>query len=187
MTYNAPNAPAAEELLSSGRVVGPWLLDPEQSSVTFAVKHFWGLITVRGRFHTLTGDGSVSPSGAVSASVTVDAASLDTGNRRRDDHLRSADFFHADAHPSVVITTTRVEPRSGDQSWSVAAELTAAHHTEPVELEVTLEDASEQSVRVRGSLVTDRTLFGMTWSPLHMASSIVDVDVDLRFVRTDPR
>ena len=119
MADRGPNAPAVAQLLSSGRVVGPWVLDPEQSSVTFAVKHFWGLITVRGRFHGVSGHGEVSQSGAVCASISIDAASLDTGNRRRDDHLRSADFFDADTHPSVVIATTRVEPRSGDESWSV--------------------------------------------------------------------
>ena len=134
MGDRAPNILAAARLLSSGRVVGRWVLDAEQSSVTFAVKHFWGLITVRGRFHSVSGHGDVSPSGAVS----IDAASLDTGNRRRDDHLRLADFFDADAHPSVVMVTTRVEPGSGAESWSVAADVTAAAHTEPVELDADL-------------------------------------------------
>ena len=133
----------------------------------------------------VSGHGDVSQSGAVSASISIDAASLDTGNRRRDRHLRSADFFDADSHPSVVIATTRVDPPSENEAWSVAADLTAAGHTEPVELELTLEDANEHSVRVRGKLVTDRTRFGMTWSPMRMASSIAELDVDLRFVRND--
>jgi polyisoprenoid-binding protein YceI len=153
-----------------------------------------GLATNRptrcGRRHTETmrrvsGHGDVSQAGAVSASIRIDAASLDTGNRRRDDHLRSADFFDTDTHPSVEITTSRVEPPTSSEEWSVAADLTAAGRTEPVELELTLEDASEQSVRVRGKLVTDRTRFGMTWSPMRMASSIAELDADLRFVRND--
>ena len=80
----------------------------------------------------------MSESGAIGASISIDTASLDTGNRRRDEHLRTADFFDADAHPSVVIATTRVEPGSGAESWSVTAEVTAAGHTEPVELDVDL-------------------------------------------------
>ena len=182
MTDSAPNGAAATQLLSSGRVVRRWVLDPEQSSVTFAVKHFWGLITVRGRFHSVSGHGDVSQSGAVSASISIDAASLDTGNRRRDDHLRSADFFDANAHPSVMIATTRVEAPSDSDKWSVAADLTAGGHTEPVEVELNLEDANEHSGRVRGKLVTDRTRFNMTWSPMRMASKIAEVDVDLRFI-----
>lgn len=125
----------------------------------------------------------MSESGAIGASISIDTASLDTGNRRRDEHLRTADFFDADAHPSVVIATTRVEPGSGAESWSVRAEVTAAGHTEPVELELVLENADDHSVRARGKLVTDRTPFAMTWSPLRMASSIAELDVDLRFVR----
>lgn len=80
----------------------------------------------------------MSESGAIGASISIDTASLDTGNRRRDEHLRTADFFDADAHPSVVIATTRVEPGSGAESSSVAADVTAAAHTEPVELDVDL-------------------------------------------------
>ena len=92
----------------------------------------------RGRFHSISGHGDVSESGAIGASISIDTASLDTGNRRRDEHLRTADFFDADAHPSVVIATTRVEPGSGAESWSVTADVTAAAHTEPVELDVDL-------------------------------------------------
>lgn len=55
MGDRAPNILAAARLLSSGRVVGRWVLDPEQSSVTFAVKHFWGLITVGGAFTASAG------------------------------------------------------------------------------------------------------------------------------------
>ena len=64
----------------------------------------------------------------------------------------------------------------------MTAEVTAAGHTEPVELELVLE-RERHSVHARGKLVTDRTRFGMTWSPLRMASSIAELDVDLRFVR----
>jgi polyisoprenoid-binding protein YceI len=171
------------ELLASGRAAGQWVLDPEQSSVTFAVKHFWGLVTVRGRFDRVSGSGNVSETGAISASVTVDAGSLDTKNRRRDDHLRSSDFFATDAHPSVVITTTRVDAPRDREPWVMAADLSAAGRTVPVDVELTLDEATEATAHVRARLVTDRTQFEMTWSPLGMASSTAVVDADLRFVR----
>ena len=55
MADPAPNVSAAAELLSSGRVAGHWVLDPEHSGVMFAVKHFWGLITVGGAFTASAG------------------------------------------------------------------------------------------------------------------------------------
>jgi polyisoprenoid-binding protein YceI len=77
---------------------GEWALDPDNSRAEFAVKHFWGLVTVRGHFNEIAGELSIDPAGAVAGELRIDAASLDTGNKQRDKHLRSADFFGAEEH-----------------------------------------------------------------------------------------
>src|SRR6185312_8034794 len=65
-----------------------WRLDPERSSVEFEVP---GLSTVRGRFHRYQGTLDLRREPAIE--LTIEAASVDTGNRRRDKHLRSKTFF----------------------------------------------------------------------------------------------
>jgi polyisoprenoid-binding protein YceI len=81
-------------ICSAGSAAGTRQLDPAASPVTFAARHFWGLLTVRGQFDQLDGTADVSQTGSVRGSLTVAAASGDTGNANRDQHLRSAGFFH---------------------------------------------------------------------------------------------
>ena len=73
-----------------------WRIDPERSSVEFHAKHLWGLATVKGAFTRYQGT-----LGLPAAELTIEADSLDTGNRRRDRHLRSDAFFGAEEHPYV--------------------------------------------------------------------------------------
>jgi polyisoprenoid-binding protein YceI len=84
-----------------------WTVDPDHSSVEFAVKTFWGLATVHGRFDTFDGSYTTEPDGAT-VELTIDADSLDTGNKTRDKHLSSPDFFHVAEHPQLRFTSTRV-------------------------------------------------------------------------------
>ena len=89
-----------------------WTVDAEGTTVDFAVKTFWGLATVRGRFDGFDGVYEVGPDGTRIA-LTIEANSLDTANRRRDEHLRSSDFFAVAEHPQVRFTSTRVR-HAGD-------------------------------------------------------------------------
>jgi YceI-like protein len=75
-------------------------VDPDESSVEFAVKSFWGLVTVRGRFDRFDGRYETGPDGTT-IGLTIDADSLDTGNGTRDKHLRSGGFFNIAEHPQV--------------------------------------------------------------------------------------
>jgi polyisoprenoid-binding protein YceI len=91
----------------------PWIVDPVETSVEFAVKTFWGLMTVHGRFDRFGGTYAVGPDGAT-IELTIDADSLDTGHATRDKHLRSGDFFHVAEHPQVRFTSTRVHQFTDD-------------------------------------------------------------------------
>jgi polyisoprenoid-binding protein YceI len=80
-------------------ISGSWQLDPGRSRVEFRARHFWGLMTVTGHFDEFHGRLDLSEDPAIK--LTIEAASLQTGHRKRDEHLRSRDFFDADKHPRV--------------------------------------------------------------------------------------
>ena len=96
-----PAAPPVAALLEDGALAGDWVLDRANSSIRLKSRSMWGLAAVNGAFRDVSGHGTVSPDGEVTGSVTVAAASIDTGNTRRDTHLRSADFFDSASHPDT--------------------------------------------------------------------------------------
>ena len=70
--------------------------------MTLRSKSVWGLVPVKGAFREVTGHGTVTPAGEVSGRIEIGAASVDTGNAKRDKHLRSDDFFLSDNRPGHV-------------------------------------------------------------------------------------
>jgi polyisoprenoid-binding protein YceI len=175
--------PDVAELVSGGTAAGRWVLDPAGSSVEFAVKHFWGAITVRGSFGTITGEGTVGQDGTISGWLNLDATSLGTRNKQRDQHLRSADFFDAEHHPRVVITVTAASP-AGPDTLACQGTLEAAGHTEPIEFTARVDVASESAVVLHAEIDVDRTKFAMTWSPMRVAAFPARGTVVARFVRS---
>src|SRR5207253_1140097 len=79
----------------------------------------------------IEGEGTVDPDGTVTGQMVIDAASLNTGNKQRDKHLRSADFFDAEQHPRVVLAV-RQAALSDDGRLTAEGTLEAAGITEPV-------------------------------------------------------
>jgi polyisoprenoid-binding protein YceI len=169
-------------LVREGALVGRWVLDPEASRVEFGVRHFWGAVTVRGWFERLEGEGVVGPEGKISGQLVMDAASLNTKNKQRDRHLRSADFFGAADHPRVVVTVSRAELTHGGQ-LAAEGELEAAGVREPVSFTGKVVDASADVVTLQAQLTVDRSRFRMTWSPLRIASMQATGSVTARFTR----
>ncbi|MFP5451276.1 MAG: YceI family protein [Thermoleophilia bacterium] len=86
---------------------GTWSVDPSHSTVGFSVKHM-GIATVRGEFTEFEGALVVADDGAMRVAAMVRAASVDTKEQQRDDHLRSPDFFNAEAHPQLTLQSTSV-------------------------------------------------------------------------------
>jgi polyisoprenoid-binding protein YceI len=113
-----------------GYVAGTWDIDPVHSDVSFSVRHMM-VSKVRGRFASFTGEIVTAPDFADStAAVTLDAASVDTGNAQRDGHLRSADFFAVDEHPTWEFRSTGI--RAGNDGYLLDGELTIKGATRPV-------------------------------------------------------
>ena len=169
-------------LLTDGTAAGSWVLDPAGSSAEFRVKHFWGAVTVRGTLGPMTGEATVSPDGAVTGRISFDARSLDTKNKQRDKHLRSADFFHVDKHPQAVLTFTSARA-AGPAELECQGTFEAAGHVRPVTFTAHIQEATAQAAVLTAELEVDRTQFDMTWSPLHVASMTAHGTVTARFAR----
>jgi polyisoprenoid-binding protein YceI len=174
--------PGATPRLADGSAAGSWVLDPAGSTAEFAVKHFWGAITVRGTLGPMAGEAAVSPDGTVTGRISFDTSSLDTGHKQRDNHLRSADFFHTDEHPQAILTVASARP-AGPDGLECQGVLDVAGHARPVTFTARIQEATGQAVVLTAELQVDRAEFGMTWSPLHMASMTALGTVKARFTR----
>jgi polyisoprenoid-binding protein YceI len=130
----------------------------------------------------MAGEAAVSPDGTVTGRISFDARSLDTRHKQRDKHLRSADFFHAEEHPQAVLTLTSARP-AGPDELECQATFDVAGHARPVTLIAHIQKATGQAVVLTAELHVDRAEFGMTWSPLRMASMTALGTVKARFTR----
>jgi len=116
-------------------VAGAWTVDRSHSAVEFVVRHLM-VAKVRGRFaeyeaQILVGERPEDSS----VDVTINAASITTGDDGRDDHLRSADFLDAVGHPTLSFSTRAVRPTSGDV-WAVDGDLSIRGVSKPITLSV---------------------------------------------------
>ena len=155
-----------------------WRLDPSGSGAEFRVPGLWGLALVKGRFQRLDGWLEVDEDRQWRMELTVDAAGLDTGNRRRDRHLRSADFFDVEHHPHVRFHSSRVIHQGGGR-LRAEGELEAAGGRAPVQAEVTVEHAGG-CIELDGAASVDHRELGMTWSPLGVIRTPTAVSVRAR-------
>lgn len=143
---------------------GAWKVDPERSEIGFAVKSM-GLIPVRGVFREYAGSLAVRGDGAA-GELTIEAASLDTQNKRRDKHLRSSDFFDVERQPRIVFTARAVTPR--DAGVTVTGDLAIGSTRLPLEISVNVESAAGGTVRLEGETTVARAAAGLDWNWLGM-------------------
>jgi polyisoprenoid-binding protein YceI len=146
---------------TAGLATGTWQLDPARSSAEFHVPNVWGLATVRGRFDRFRGMLDLSARPAVE--LVVDAASLDTGNARRDKHLRSNDFFGAAEHPEVRLEADAAELAAG--TLRIRGLLYAAGRHVPIAVEAAVAPDGD-AFAIEAEAHVDQRELGMTWSPL---------------------
>lgn len=163
---------------------GPWQLDPTASQVTVRHRTFWGLATVKGVFTSVRGSGEVAADGTATGTVTLDATSLDTGNAKRDTHLRSADFFDAGSHPEITFAADGAELRDGDTAH-VEGTLTVRGVGRPQSLTARVTSAEPGAVTLETEFTVDRQQFGVHLNQLGMMGGPTKVDATLRFIRDD--
>ena len=117
-----------------GYVAGTWTIDPVHSEVSFVVRHMM-VSKVRGRFDKFEGTIVTAPDPLQSSvTATVDLSSVNTGEPNRDNHIRSADFFEVESHPTMTFRSTGVRP-DGD-NFLLDGDLTIRGTTRPVTLKL---------------------------------------------------
>ena len=164
-----------------------WTFDAAHTDVRFKVKHL-GITNVTGHFRDYDIAVTLDPEdvSSMAARATIDVGSIDTGVDRRDDHLRSEDFFFAEQHPEITFVSKGVEKGNGDE-FTLLGDLTMRGVTLPVELDAELLGVATGSdgkrragFEARGTV--DRTDFGLKWDNLTEAGGLVvshDVDIIL--------
>jgi polyisoprenoid-binding protein YceI len=174
---------AAADALDSA-LAGPsnWSLDAAQSSAAFRHKTLWGLATVRGTFSELAGSAEILPDGSAHGRLEIDAASLNTKNAKRDKHLKSPDFFDAQAHPQIILDVRRAT-RAG-RTVTASGDLTAGAITRPLDFTATVVEATPDAVTLSADVEVDRASFDMTWNQMGMLKGLATVSVVARFTRS---
>jgi polyisoprenoid-binding protein YceI len=178
----APPLTAAEleQLLKSGQLAGDWTLDPARSEVRLHTRHTWGLLPLTGVFRTVSGHGTVDAGGAVTGTLTVAAASVDTKNPRRDTHLRSADFFDVDNTPDIVFALDSATP-VGDGA-RVAGSLTVRGTTRQVAFDAQV-SSPDGELWLTARVPVTRSDYGLNWNMLGIAAMKSEMAVTAVFTR----
>lgn len=146
-----------------------WTMDPSHSSVGFAVRHMM-FTTVRGSFPKFNIDLNFDESNPERSSVEarIDAASIDTRDEKRDEHLRSADFLSAEQYPNIVFKSRRIEP-DRENRYRIIGDLTIRDVKREVAMDATLAGSGKTpwGATVAGfsaETMISRKDFGLTWN-----------------------
>jgi len=165
-----------------------WQIDPTHSHVSFAVRVL-SVSTTRGRFHALRGHLHIDEQNPANSWVEaeVEAASIDTRNKLRDAHLRSAAFFAVKQYPTITFQSTQVE-HAGGQDYKVTGNLTMHGVTRPIVFDVAYRGQSTlMDVRagIRASAQINRTEFGVgLGAAVQLAASpMVTIEIELEAVQ----
>jgi polyisoprenoid-binding protein YceI len=167
MSTTTPKTTAAPDIQKTR-----WRIDPSRSSVEFRTPTFWGLVTVKGRFARY--DGTLDFQRDPAIELTLESASLDTKNNKRDKHLRSADFFDVDNQPEVRFVSDSAT--LDGERLKVRGRLVAAGKSVPLELDASLRRVGDE-LEVDARTKVDHRAFGMTHSPLGMIKTPTELIV----------
>ena len=184
--FNRTSSTLAEETPAAANLAGDYVLDPAHTRVGFSARH--AMVTkVRGQFDEFVGTAHVDAENPASSTVevTIQAASVTTGQAQRDGHLKSPDFFDVETYPQITFVSTDVE-RDGTE-WSITGDLTINAVTKPVT--VLFEETGEAKdpfgnlrVGFEGTVTINRSEWDLKWnSPLESGGVLVSEKVTLEF------
>jgi polyisoprenoid-binding protein YceI len=177
-----PGSKQASEAVAAYAGPASFQLDPAASTVSITHKTFWGMGTVHGSFTKLSGSAEILADGSGRGRLEIDAASIDTKNAKRDEHLRSKDFFNAADHPKIVVDLPQAA-RKGADAVTTTGTLTVAGKSRPLTLTARVTEATDQAITVAAEAGIDRADFGMKWNQLGMIKGKAHVSVVARFVK----
>jgi polyisoprenoid-binding protein YceI len=171
--------PALRALLADGTLAGEWVLDPRSSGIRLNTRSM--SFRVNGVFREVSGHGTVSADGGVSGTLAVAAASVDTGNSRRDKHLRSAEIFDTENHPHITFTADGIRP-SG-RGGAVTGALTVRGRTLPLSFEAAVSVPGDGEVWLDAGVRVNRADFGLTWKADGLVSMTTILTIHAVFAR----
>lgn len=170
-----------------------WVVDNAHTHVGFSVRHMM-VTTVRGQFKSYTGTLTLDTQDFTKSRFEgeIDVASIDTGVKDRDDHLRTNDFFDAPNHPKITFKSTGIEAK-GDGEFLVRGDLTIRGVTKPVELDVEFHGTSKNpygktvaGISARGTI--NRKDFGVSFNAVLETGGVavaekVKIELDVEAVQ----
>lgn len=167
-------APAAPPTIQAGTYV----VDGAHSTVGFRVRHL-GISTVNGQFGQFEGRVTVPRANTLAGmgtTATIQATSISTNNERRDNHLRSADFFDVALYPTITFTSTSIRVLPNDR-FALTGNLTMHGVTKPVILNGVYTGTATQGTTTKIALNAEgrinRKDFGLTWNRAIEAGGVV--------------
>jgi polyisoprenoid-binding protein YceI len=172
---------SVKELLADPASVGAWTAVPELSTIGFKCGSFWGIAPVKGRFGEFSGDGQITDTQTVFGRVDIKATTVDTKFRKRDNHLRSADFFDVEKFPEISVVVTGADAEG--ETLDLRAQLTVKATTAPVPLRANVKVLDDGRIRVTAQATIDRKDFGVDGNLLGMVVDTTTISADVVFQR----
>jgi polyisoprenoid-binding protein YceI len=175
---------------------GTWDIDPAHTNVEFVARHLM-VSKVRGKFTGVTGTVEINEDPLLSkATARIEAASVTTGDDKRDEHLRSADFFDVEKFPYIDFVSTGVKSHK-DGTYVLDGDLTVHGVTRPVTLELEYNGASTSpwGSQVAGYSATtevSRKDFGVEWNVALETGGVVVSDkirlnIEIETIKQQPQ
>lgn len=187
--YLTPLAIAASLAFAAPAIAADYKIDSTHVHTVFRVSHL-GFSTTVGQFDEISGTIQFDQENAAEGSVdvTIQTASIDTANEKRDEHLRGSDFFDVENHPTMTFKSTAIEV-TGEDTAKITGDLTILGVTKPVVLDAKLNkagphpmDAERYVAGFAATTTIDRTDFGMDYAAPALGAE-VDIEIYAEAVR----
>ncbi|WP_372806419.1 YceI family protein [Pontiella sp.] len=170
--------------LAMGAGAETFKIDTGHAEIGFAAKHMM-VSNTKGKFNTFEGtlDYDIATKTLKSAQGTIDAASIDTNNEKRDEHLRNEDFFNTAKFPKITFRSTSVK-KTGDNEFEVAGKLTVLGIDRDVVLPVTIIGPVEGRggatlIGVECNTTLNRRALGIDHAPAAVIGDDVKISIEL--------
>lgn len=175
-------------LVASVWAADTYELDTAHSSVNFSISHMV-ISKVKGRFTSFTGSVTADPEATNSitaAQATIAVKSIDTSNAKRDEHLRSADFFDAEKHPTITFETKSIE-KQGDQyiaKGTFTMHGVSKEFTLPFKVNGPIKDPwGNTRLGIEARTTLNRSDYGLTWNKALETGGVVvgdEVEIEIQ-------
>lgn len=172
------------EFFSDPASTGAWTAVADESTIAVKSKSMWGVMPVKVRFTEFSGEGQVTAPQTVSGRIDIKAASVRTGIGKRDEHLRSADFFEAEKFPVISVVVSSADTVDVD-TVGLRAQVTIKDTTRPVDLKTKVTPVGDGGMRLATQATINRQDFGVDGNMMGMIGDTVTISGDIVFQRAD--